>query len=197
MNLGEIISHADNVKPNGFAPEDKVVWLNELENLIQADVLQIGADEHTDHVWSGTWSGTGITFPDDATMVIPGTLQARPGGTVDIEGLTTYAANNGEGIPVVAASVSDGVTTITAAAGTFSATGEEPEAGEAVLNYDGFTETMLAPAIWHKIYYTYLEARIASANGEFGEYANTLQIYNAFMGEYVRWYARNNIDPKG
>lgn len=65
---------------------------------------------------------------------------------------------------------------------------------------DDFTEhestdedTMLGAA-WDDLYKAYLEARIASANGEFNEYANLIQIYNELAGEYQRWYCRHFVD---
>lgn len=59
---------------------------------------------------------------------------------------------------------------------------------------DAADEEMLLPEAFGKVYYTYLEARIDAANGEWNEYANAMQLYNGFMGEYERWYARNFVD---
>lgn len=41
-----------------------------------------------------------------------------------------------------------------------------------------------------KIYWTYLCAMIDFANGEYSKYQNTSQMYNEFMGEFTRWFAR-------
>lgn len=41
-----------------------------------------------------------------------------------------------------------------------------------------------------KVYWTYLVAMIDFANGEYNRYQDTVQMYNAFFGEYMRWYAR-------
>lgn len=41
-----------------------------------------------------------------------------------------------------------------------------------------------------KVYWTYLTAMIDFANGEYNRYQDTVQLYNAFFGEYMRWYAR-------
>ncbi len=41
-----------------------------------------------------------------------------------------------------------------------------------------------------KVYWTYLVAMIDFANGEYNRYQDTVQLYNAFFGEYMRWYAR-------
>lgn len=40
-----------------------------------------------------------------------------------------------------------------------------------------------------KIYYTYLSAMVDFANGEYEKYQNTMQLFNKFFGEYMRWYA--------
>lgn len=55
---------------------------------------------------------------------------------------------------------------------------------------DAETE-LLAAAPHHKLYWAYLSAMIDFANGEYGKYQNSMQLYNAFLGEYMRWYARH------
>ena len=113
MTLGEIITYVDGVKPNAFSPEDKVLWLNELEYELQADVFG------------------------------------------QVEGFEAHTWED-----------------------------------------DGQDEEMLLPEAWHKLYYTYLEARILAAEGEWSEYQNAVALYNAFRGEYERWYSRNFIDEE-
>lgn len=191
MRLRQIIEHVDGVKANAYTPQQKVVWLNELENGIQMDVLM--RQDVREHVWDGEWSGEGLAFPDDHTMLVPGWMEVGVGGLLIIEGLETYEANNGKAV-VEAADYGAMETVLSFPAGTFPVSGTEPEAGVASLRYDGGLEPMQAPEEWSKIYYTYLEARIAFANGEYTEYANILELYNQFMAEYTAWYSRNYID---
>ena len=40
-----------------------------------------------------------------------------------------------------------------------------------------------------KIYWAYLTAMIDFASGEYNKYQNTMQMFNAFFGEYMRWFA--------
>ena len=40
-----------------------------------------------------------------------------------------------------------------------------------------------------KLYAPYLECRIDYANGEYEKYMNTMQMFNSFYGEFMRWYA--------
>lgn len=40
-----------------------------------------------------------------------------------------------------------------------------------------------------KIYGEYIIARIDYANGEYDKYQNTMQMFNAFWGEFCRWFA--------
>lgn len=42
-----------------------------------------------------------------------------------------------------------------------------------------------------KIYWTYLTAMIDFANGEYNKYQNTMQMFNSFYGEFMRWFALN------
>lgn len=50
--------------------------------------------------------------------------------------------------------------------------------------------TLLAKPPHDKIYWVYLSAMVDFANGEYDKYANTMQMFNQFFGEYMRWYAR-------
>ncbi len=49
---------------------------------------------------------------------------------------------------------------------------------------------LLVNAPHSKVYWIYLSAMIDFANGEYGEYQNSMQMYNEFMGEFMRWFAR-------
>lgn len=42
-----------------------------------------------------------------------------------------------------------------------------------------------------KLYAVYLCAMVDFANGEYDKYANTMQMYNEFLGEYIKWYTMN------
>ena len=41
-----------------------------------------------------------------------------------------------------------------------------------------------------KLYPLYLCALVDFANGEYDKYNNTMQLYNKFLGEYIKWYTR-------
>ena len=41
-----------------------------------------------------------------------------------------------------------------------------------------------------KLYAPYLEAKIDYANGEYNKYQNSMQMFNSFWGEFMRWFAR-------
>ncbi len=56
-------------------------------------------------------------------------------------------------------------------------------------------ETLLGDE-WSEVYIAYLKAKIAQANGEWSEYANLAAIYDMAVGEYLRYYCRNNLDPE-
>lgn len=42
-----------------------------------------------------------------------------------------------------------------------------------------------------KLYWAYLTAMIDFANGEYNKYQNTMQMFNASYGEFMRWFALN------
>lgn len=50
-------------------------------------------------------------------------------------------------------------------------------------------KTLLVDPPHDKLYAPYLEARIDYANGEYNKYQNTMQLFNQFYGEFMRWYA--------
>ena len=65
---------------------------------------------------------------------------------------------------------------------------------EAIITYtyekDANT-TMLVRPPHDKLYPAYLEARIDFANGEYERCPNTMQLFNSFFKEFMRWYAAN------
>ena len=186
MTLREVIDHVDRVKPNAYTDEEKVLWLNELEYAIQADI-EGRTDDFRKHAVMTEWSGSVVLrITDDGYPVLPVVLDISPGGLfwLSVDGVE-YA----DGAPITGVVIENGTTTIIfngGLVGTF--------VGAVVFRYDGCAEEMFAPVQYHKIYYTYLQARIESANGEWVEYDNTMQLFNGFLGEYQRWYARNYID---
>ena len=49
------------------------------------------------------------------------------------------------------------------------------------------TELLVKPP-HDKLYAMYLCAMVDFANGEYDKYENTMQMYNEFLGEYIKWY---------
>ena len=57
-------------------------------------------------------------------------------------------------------------------------------------NYtDDKDKTLLVDPPHDKLYCPYLEARIDYASGEYNKYQNTMQMFDSFYGEFMRWYA--------
>lgn len=54
---------------------------------------------------------------------------------------------------------------------------------------DMYTELLVKPP-HDKLYSLYLCALVDFANGEYDKYNNTMQMYNKFLGEYIKWYTR-------
>lgn len=65
-------------------------------------------------------------------------------------------------------------------------------ASEEIISYaydtDKDAELLVKPP-HDKLYPAYLEARIDYANGEYNKYQNTMQMFNEFFGEFMRWFA--------
>lgn len=60
---------------------------------------------------------------------------------------------------------------------------------------DGERPLLLA-ASWRRLYAAYVEAMMDFAAGEFGQYANSMTLYNGWLGELGAWYGEH-YDPAG
>lgn len=186
MTIKEIMAFVDDIKPNAFSGRQKTVWLNEVEGMVQTDVMLLAPSSVVTYTYDADWSGTGVSFPDDATMVFPSAPRFHAGGRITITGLSVYADNNLTNVKIKSISV-DGKK-LFFEAGTFDAWGETEETAMAKVNFDGSnTEPLVAPP-HHKIYYTYLMAMIDFANGEYSKYQNTMTLFNSFWGSFTKWY---------
>ncbi len=189
MTIKEIMAFVDDIKPNAFSNQQKTVWLNEVEGMVQTDVMLLAPSSVITYVYEAVWSGTGIVFPDSATMVFPSSSQFRAGGIVTIAGLLDYADNNRADVQIKNVSV-DG-RTLRFEEGTFDLWGDTVETATATVIFDGSNSEPLIEAPHHKIYYTYLMAMIDFANGEYGKYQNTMTLFNSFLGSFSKWYVEN------
>lgn len=54
---------------------------------------------------------------------------------------------------------------------------------------DKDTELLVDPP-HDKLYRSFLEAKIDYANGEYEKYSNSMQMFNADYGEFLRWFAQ-------
>ena len=53
---------------------------------------------------------------------------------------------------------------------------------------DRETELLVSPP-HDKLYFSYLCALVDFANGEYGKYQNSMQMFNAEFSEFMRWFA--------
>lgn len=187
MTIKEIIDFVDGIKPNAFSNQQKTMWLNEVEGLVQTDIMLLARSSIVSYVYEAAWSGPGVCFPDHATVSFPVAPGFRVGGLITIRDLQRYADNNLTNLKIKEVS-SDGKA-LRFDADTFAATGAEPEMTAAVVDFDGSATEMLASPPHHKIYYTYLMAMIDFANGEYGKYQNTMTLFNTFFSSYSKWFA--------
>ena len=186
MTLQNLFDYIDEIKPNAFSNDTKTVWLNEVEGMVQTDVFMLNDHDVIEYNWSASVS-TPVTFPDDHTLGIADKsvlAQFRHGGRVTFSPGSPYTGNAKTGI-VIRGVNADG---LLFAPGSFATTG-----GTAVtttLTYDCGNISPLVDAPYNKIYAEYILARIDYANGEYDKYQNSMQMFNAFWGEFTRWFAR-------
>ena len=188
--LKDVINAVDAIKPNAFTEEDKTMWLNEVEGMVQTEVFLFAPAEIVQYKWSDEISMPSVYFPDDKTMVCGVDPGLAVGGQIKIDGLTTYTSNNSNTNRRVLRRSSDGLT-YTFADNSF--TGEHSTgttADSCTLIYDGSETEMLVIFPHDKLYRSYLTAMIDWGNGEYNKYANTMTMFNEHWGEYMRWFAR-------
>lgn len=191
MNIQKIIDYIDGIKPNPYTEEDKVMWLNEVEGVIQTDVLLRGPADIVTYFYRSLWEGEGIVFADDATLILPDPAVVHKGGRVTLSGLTVALGN--ELIEAVVEAVEEGGRVLKFAPGTFSKVGVT-ETAEAMLEFDGSNTELLAEAPFQKLYYTYLMAMIDLMNGDYSKYQNAMTLFNSHLTCYSRWKANNRSE---
>lgn len=49
MKIGDVIAYVDRIKPNPFDTADKLIWLNEVEGLVQSEVLYLAAADMVEY----------------------------------------------------------------------------------------------------------------------------------------------------
>lgn len=190
MTISELIAYADLIKPNQFDAETKLIWINEIEGMVLADVALATADamKNYRYVLSESWTGTGVTFPTTETMLLPTACEFSIGGTVAISGLVTNSANNSSTGRKIVDISTDGLT-LTFDDDSFTE-GLTEDSGTAVLDFDGMDTELFITTSHDKLYRSYLCAMIDYANGEYDKYNNAMQMHNKQMNEFTAWYAR-------
>lgn len=194
MTLKELFDYVDEIKPNAFSNETKTIWLNEVEGMVQTEIFLNAETDVFEYKFSFTVN-TGIFFPNEHTIGLSDkTLltKFRPGGKIiRFAPGSPHTANARTEMTIQAINADGLVMDQTFATSMTEVTAE--------LNYYGGDVELLAEAPHFKLYPEYIMARIDYANGEYDKYQNTMQMFNAFWGEFSRWFARtyNPADRKG
>lgn len=67
------------------------------------------------------------------------------------------------------------------------------------VSFNGYSDdtdvntVLLIPAPYDEVYLRWLEAQIDYANGEYGKYNNSMDMFNTSFDAYAKHYARNNL----
>lgn len=56
MTLKEVIDFVDGIKPNAFSPQQKTVWLNEVEGFVQTEVFLWAIEQIITYEWYDAFS---------------------------------------------------------------------------------------------------------------------------------------------
>jgi len=195
MTIQECFDYVDEIKPNAFSNETKTVWLNEVEGMVQTEIFLNAETDVFEYKYTHT-ENTPISFPDEHTIGLSDKkllMKFRPGGKIIRFAPGSIYSGNARSEMTIQAINSDGLVMDQ----TFGTTSTAEVTTE--LNYYGGDVVLLAEAPHFKLYPEYIMARIDYANGEYDKYQNTMQMFNAFWGEFSRWFARtyNPADRKG
>ncbi len=188
MTIKEIIDNVDDLKPNAFSYEQKTRWISDLEGQIQAEIHLIAPPDIVRYVWQKEVTVTGVTFPSSRTMQLSEEVDFPDFGRVTIEGLISYANNNG-----TFELRNNAGDKLIFDDGTFT-TGSAPETGEVKITYDGSGVQTICNPPHEKLYIYYLLAMIDFHNGEYDRYANTLEMFNSMYSAYCKWFT-HHYDP--
>ena len=192
MRLTEVIAYANRIKPNAFTEEDVARWVSEVEGLVFTEVFQIDPMEFHPYVLTATTTAEGICFPEADLIRLKSPLpeEFSVGGLLKLTAGSgsAYAANSGSTKYRIDAISADGLEIRVHAA--FPAVGREEDTADWTLDFDGSQAVLLVRPPHDKIYAAYVIAQIDFANGEYNKYENSVRMFNAYWGEYCRWFSR-------
>lgn len=185
ITIKELIGFVDDIKPNVFSNETKTTWINEVEGKVQTDVFLLNITEITQYYYTKKIPLHGVTFGTDV-MHFADDVNIRAGAYLTVKGLVTETANNSD-TPRKVFRVEG--RDVFFAEGTFTAN-DTPETGNAEAVADDSGTVLLVDAPHDKLYRPYLMAQIDFANADYDKYANDMALFNAYYGEFVRWFSR-------
>jgi len=186
MTIKQVLDYVDEIKPNAFSNATKTLWLNEVEGLVQTEIFLWNDSEcfQYNYAYSGSAS---VYFPDEHTIAFTDTSllkNFRPGGKITNFAPSSPYAGNSFSSRVIQEITDTGLVFEE----SFGTTGETPTT--TTVKYSGEDVELLVKYPHDKIYGAYLIAKVDFANGEYDKYANTMTMFNAFWGEFSRWFAR-------
>ena len=185
MTIQQLFDYVDEVKPNTYTNAVKTVWLNEVEGKVQTEVFLLNDKDCFAYNYSATVT-TPITFPDEHTIGIADKSvmrQFRPGGKITMTGTGIYTGNSLTNA-VIQRVNADGLVF----SETFTETGDTEVSTQ--LAFDGSSCVLLVEFPHDKLYREYIKARIDYENGEYDKYSATMEMFNNFWGEFMRWFAK-------
>ena len=185
MTIEEIFDYVDEVKPNNYSKEIKTHWLNELEGKIQNEIMLLAQPEYISYVYRSSTELSGLSFPNDHTLLLPRRIKAHVGGELELNGLTLYAANNLKGLEILSIS-SDGKH-LSFAEGSFTATGSAGDSG--TLMFDGSATTPLIKFPFDRIYSSWLIMKVSEHLEESSQFANSAAQFRDDWNGFAAWYA--------
>ena len=185
MTIEEIFDYVDEVKPNNYSKEIKTHWLNELEGKIQNEIMLLAQPEYISYVYRSSTELSGLSFPNDHTLLLPRRIKAHVGGELELNGLTLYAANNLKGLEILSIS-SDGKH-LSFAEGSFTATGSAGDSG--TLMFDGSATIPLIKFPFDRIYASWLIMKVSEHLEESSQFANSAAQFRDDWNGFAAWYA--------
>lgn len=182
MYVAALISSIDAKLPNSNTDQDKVDWINDLEQKVFCEVLNKQVEVLDDLVaeQAGYTLATGKIFEDILKVVVDG-AEYYLSSPKEHTAYTYYDCNDGKITldPVPDEAVTDGLVIVYRYKPTLKTVANKA------------TDVLSLPDNYINLYRFYVYSMISAMRKEFGEYNNWSMLYNQEMSNFMLWANKN------
>lgn len=223
MKISELIAYADAVKPNAFDTATKIIWINEIEGMVQTEVMMVALANIIQYLATDTTKTLLVPAPHDKMYrsYLSAMIEFANGDydkynnsmqmfNMQYEEYSKWYRreySSGTG------SIADIITFID----TLKPNKYEDSIkvvwlnevegrvqseilwSDTIITYSDtdMATVPLVPAPHNKLYRSYLLAKTEFTNGEYDKYKESMLVFETQFAEYKKWYTKNYIATDG